>query len=319
MYFADKTKHNWFIVALILSNILIYVTMLGFNILASFPINSTTKLFPTDVGGISNDYYIEVTPASWVFSTVWTIIFVWNALWLIYAFINIFRRLKDNTLFYRKFDFLNFGVFIAFIVNNLSIIAWLFLWSNKFIGWALLLIVFCVIPLNVALFIFYRKLDECKEDLKEHKMIVDLVFIRILPQNGLATFATWLTLATNLNFATFLAYECGAEQDAASTVILFIILTIAVVYFVIENFIWQRYLLYNFSPWFVINFALLGSVIKNYDASNPSRNNIITIILLIITFLLAIGKIVLFILYKTACRRFANKKVFHINQTEDIS
>lgn len=43
MYFQDKTKHNWFIVALILSNILIYVTMLGFNILASFPINSTTS------------------------------------------------------------------------------------------------------------------------------------------------------------------------------------------------------------------------------------------------------------------------------------
>lgn len=43
MYFEDKTKHNWFIVALILSNILIYVTMLGFNILASFPINSTTS------------------------------------------------------------------------------------------------------------------------------------------------------------------------------------------------------------------------------------------------------------------------------------
>ena len=45
MYFADKTKHNWFVVSLILSNILIYVTMLGFNALASAPSNSTASIF----------------------------------------------------------------------------------------------------------------------------------------------------------------------------------------------------------------------------------------------------------------------------------
>lgn len=175
-----------------------------------------------------------------------------------------------------------------------------------------------MIPLNVALFIFYRQLDKCRENLKERRLFIDYVLIRILPQNGLATFATWLTLATNLNFASFLAYEAGAKQEVASTIILFIILIIAVVYFVIENFIWQRYLLYNFSPWVVLNFALLGSVIKNYNRTTPSRNNIISIILLIITFLLAIAKIVMFILYKTAFKRFSNRVVFHRNQSDKL-
>ncbi|CAF1032596.1 unnamed protein product, partial [Brachionus calyciflorus] len=242
-FFPDKTLHNWLKVSLIMGNILIYVAMVGFNVLASFPQNTTKKLFPTDVGGTSNTFYLEVTPAFWVFSAIWTTIFVWNGLWLIYAFINIFRRLKDNTLFYRRFDFLNFGVFIAFIANNLSIIAWLFLWTNLFAGWSLLLIVFCVVPLDVALIIYYRKLDQCKQEMKEHGYKKDLVFSRILIQNGLATFATWLTLATNLNFATFLTYDCGINQDISSTIILFIILIIAVVYFIIENFIWQKYLL----------------------------------------------------------------------------
>lgn len=175
-----------------------------------------------------------------------------------------------------------------------------------------------MISLDVALFIFYRKLDKCRENLKERRLFFDYVIIRILPQNGLATFATWLTLATNLNFASFLAYECGAKPEVASTIILFIILIIAVVYFVIENFIWQRYLLYNFSPWVVINFALLGSVIKNYNSTNPTRNNIITIILLIITFLLGISKIVLFILYKTVFKRFSNRVIFNRNQTDKL-
>lgn len=170
---------------------------------------------------------------------------------------------------------------------------------------------FCVVPLNVALFIYYRKLDKCKEEMKEHRLKVDLVFLRILPQNGLALFATWLTLATNLNFATFLVYDCGANQDVASTIILFIILVIAVTYFIIENFIWQRYMLYNFTPWFVINFALIGSLVKNFKTSNPSRNNIITLILLLITLLLAIAKIVMFILYKTACKKRVNRRICH--------
>ncbi len=132
----------------------------------------------------------------------------------------------------------------------------------------------------------------------------DIWLNRIILQNGLGFFLTWLSLATNLNFATFLTYENGVDMQLSSTIALIFILAIIVVYFVVESIIWPRYLLYMFTPWFVVIIALIGSVAKNWISTKPTRNNIITLILLIITVLLAISKIVLFILYKT---KFTNR------------
>jgi len=56
-----KTEHNWYYVALVLGLIVLY-----------------TALFKSNVGNVSDTYAIEVTPAGWVFSIVWTIIFIWQ-------------------------------------------------------------------------------------------------------------------------------------------------------------------------------------------------------------------------------------------------
>lgn len=74
----------------------------------------------------------------------------------------------------------------------------------------------------------------------QHGLKADVWINRFLLQNGVAFFLTWLSLATNLNFAIFLTYEAGLEVSISSTVALIVILLIVVVYFILENFIWQR-------------------------------------------------------------------------------
>ena len=118
----------------------------------------------------------------------------------------------------------------------------------------------------------------------------------------MAFYLTWLSLASNLNFASFLHYVAGVDLYLSSTIALIIILGCIVTYFVLENLIYQRYLLYVFTPWIVVIIALSGSIGKNWVTAAPSRNNIITAVLLAITILLAIGKIVMFILYHTALK-----------------
>jgi hypothetical protein len=125
----------------------------------------------------------------------------------------------------------------------------------------------------------------------QHNLKKDIYLIRILPLNGLGFFATWLALASTLNFAQFLTYQGGAKDNVASTLALFIILALAVVYFIFENFVWQRFLLYLLTPWFVVNFALAGSLAKNWVQGEPTRNNIITLVIFVITLLLAVGKL----------------------------
>jgi len=44
-----KSEHNWLVVALILSNILIYVTMVGLNAIGSVPQNASCKMQTNDL------------------------------------------------------------------------------------------------------------------------------------------------------------------------------------------------------------------------------------------------------------------------------
>ncbi len=130
---------------------------------------------------------------------------------------------------------------------------------------------------------------------------VDIWLIRFIVLNGIGFFATWLTLATNLNLAQFLAYATGMDYTLASTIALIIILVVFVFYSLMENVFWPKYLLYLFTPWIVVNIALIGSVSGNWVGG--SRNNIISLIMLIVVLFLGIVKVVMFVLYKTVLKK----------------
>jgi hypothetical protein len=81
-----------------------------------------------------------------------------------------------------------------------------------------------------------------------------------------------------------------------------VIALIFIAYFLADIFFWPSYLLYVFTPWIVVNVALIGSLTKNWINGAPTRNNIITLTLLIIIFLFAVTKIVFFVLYNTVLK-----------------
>ncbi len=188
------------------------------------------------------------------------------------------------------------------------------------------------ISLHVCLFISFRKGYKLYDSMHEDGFKKDIWFNRFLIQNGLGFFLTWLSLATNLNFAVFLTYDASVKVDISSTVVLIIILALIITYFVLENFIWQRlkfnsfrlrlfpfssfsigficrYLLYLVTPWFVLNLALIGSIAKNFNGKSPTRNNIITVILLVIVVIFTIIKIIMFILYHTKLKHKVKRAI----------
>lgn len=123
--------------------------------------------------------------------------------------------------------------------------------------------------------------------------------MRILIQNGIAFYATWLSIATNLNFDIYLTWSLGVDVYTAGTIALSIIFALIIVYFVLENFIWKQYLLYTFSPWIVLIVGLTGSLLNNFNKQNPTRNNIFSLAILAIVALLIVARIIFFVLYKT--------------------
>lgn len=113
-----------------------------------------------------------------------------------------------------------------------------------------------------------------------------------------------------------MGYACSVDVSTSGTIALFIILVLVVTYSVLENIVWPRYLLYMFTPWFVLNIALVGLITQNWKTT-PTRNNIIGLTLLIIIFVLTIIKIVMFILYQTKLKNRLAKREKIVNETTE--
>lgn len=177
--------------------------------------------------------------------------------------------------------------------------------------WSFVTLSYLTLSLYVSFYISLKTVYMYHDDMKEMNLKVDIWLMRILIQNGLALFLTWVTIASNLNMATFLTYDLGVEYFIPTTIALLIVFALIVFYFVIENFVWQKYLLYVFTPWVVILVGLSGSLYKNWSSASPTRNNIITLIMLVCSSLLFVGKIVMFVLYHTYCRPSVDKKESH--------
>ena len=117
----------------------------------------------------------------------------------------------------------------------------------------------------------------------------DLFWNRLLIQNGVALNATWVSIATLLSLASVTTYWAGVNQSTACTIVLSILTCEVLCYFILENFIFERYLRYTFTVWPVFIWALTASLLNNWDPSNA--NSIITAVLLALSSALYIIKI----------------------------
>lgn len=98
----------------------------------------------------------------------------------------------------------------------------------------------------------------------------------------------------------------------STSISLIIIASIVTAYFILENFIWQKYLLYVFTPWIVLVVGLSGSLLRNWNKNAPpTRNNLITFIILAGSVLFSVVKVVMFSLYHTVCKQRVDKKESH--------
>ncbi len=127
---------------------------------------------------------------------------------------------------------------------------------------------------------------------------LDIWLIRILVQNGLAFYATWVTIASDLNFVMYIVYRLGANSENAATAALVLLFLIVLVYFVLENFVWQKYLEFTISPYIVLVVAFIGILFKNWQADNPTRNNIFSLTIAIIIAIFFVMKLVLILMRK---------------------
>lgn len=237
---------------------------------------------------------MDITPAGWTFS-IWGVIYVWETLWLIYTIANIFRKTESGYAFNDP-ELLCAPFFVNFIVNMALNLCWIFLFDREHLEACFAVLLMMYITLYACLFLTYRALNNNLHTLQKSDRKWDIWLTRILVQNGISVYATWCTIATNLNLNMVLVYRSTIDISVQNggTVALSIIAAQIVVFVTLDFFFWDKFTRYTLTPYLVIIVALIGSLSENYNIDN--RNTIITLVLLTVGSLLFLVKVVLTII-----------------------
>lgn len=129
------------------------------------------------------------------------------------------------------------------------------------------------------------------------KYKIDLYITRLLVLNGIALYASWLTVATQLNFIIVLEYFANVDTTTAATVGLSILTMEIIIYFVLENTVLDRFARFIFIVYPLFIWALSGSLAAHWEVEMYRRDPIFTVVLLVLVIVFFIARIVLWIVF----------------------
>jgi hypothetical protein len=214
---------------------------------SALPINGKTA------GELSDQYPNLFVPVGLTFS-IWGVIYILLAIFIIYGFIVAARKDIEKSLFVG-----NIG--ILFFVSCLANIGWIFAWHYEIVPLSLVL----MLILLATLITMYLKLRIGKSDAtRKEKYMVHLPF---------SVYLGWITIATIANVTALLVYlnwnafGLGEPFWAVAVIIVGITITLSVLFTRNDIF----YCL-------VVDWALLGILLKRLADSTPVQSVIIVTI-----------------------------------------
>ncbi|KAM8730988.1 uncharacterized protein AB9X84_025573 [Acanthopagrus schlegelii] len=246
--------------------------------------------FLESTGNISDEFDTQITPAGWTFS-IWSIIYVFQALVVVYALSGIFRKNAYGYV-YCSPAILPQGFFQTWCLNLALNTGWLFLWDRRLMIPALIFLILIALTNYMVIFFACHGLHSYGAWLKKYHK-VDLWLHRVLVQNGIAIYATWTTIASLVNLTIVLTRDANMSQTNAATLSLSVLTVLLFVWFILENSVLDKYVRYILTIYPSAIWALTGVFTKNYDAANPTRNNIFIVALLASACALFVARIVL--------------------------
>lgn len=272
------SSHNGGRIALICVGFLVYLVTLFISYLSSNR-QIDIGLFKNATGDISDKFYISITPAGWTFGLIWAVIYIYQAVWYIYVLTTICRQNTEGQYLY-TLSYMPPALYVVFMINNVVLVAWLVIWDRQWVEWALLDIIFTPFTLYICLILSFKYLYENIAVLCRLGAGKEVWLVRCLVQNGLAFFATWVSIATLLNFAIVLTYIWSVEMQVSSSIALAILALEIILWFCLDNFLFDKYVRYTLTPYIVVVIALAGSISKNFDLDMNYRNSVFIAVLL---------------------------------------
>ena len=288
--FPSKQSTSAFAASLTVTTIA-FVAALIVNTLAFLPI--ADKLgFKNTTSEVSDMFYTQVTPAWWTFA-VWSAIYVWQAAWIGYGWTFVLQDSSAVVPFSTK-------SLILYALVNVCNVIWIYLWGNELpqysypVLFILELLLYASIR-NEAQHIFQIE-QSANYYTVVHKDVTDLLgfnlnFARNLILNGMSMYATWITVANLINLAIVLQYYGPFSAALAGTISLVLLGADVVIYFVLENTLIGNFSRYVFVVYPTFSWALFGVLYAHANEMDCERNELITLLLLVGSAILCIGKL----------------------------
>jgi len=282
-------------IALILCGLLTFVLTAIFNALAGSGAG-VPSIFHYRTGEMSDRYEIFITPAGFTFS-IWSVIYLWIAASLIIFVVTIYLR-KSGRKVYLNPPFATPLLMSVMSANFLLNLAWIFLWDREvqvvaaiflFLIAGTNIAVVAIMARNIAMYSVYNKGEE---------MFAWGVVYRVI-MNGFAMYTTWTVVASLINLNTSLQYVGNVDPKAASLLSLSLLVVFHATWFILENFVFDRYARWILTPYLVVMWAAYGIwAKKSTDPKVPQEvKNFVLAILVIASLTLAVRLVL--VVYKT--------------------
>ena len=277
----------------------LYMVTLVVNGFAAFAEDPEQFGFKHLTGNVSANYFTDITPADWVFA-IWGVIYLWQAAWLAWAWTFPCRRHAVRTI--------SIPMFLSFGLSCACNITWVYLWGNVYVRGALAVIILFALSLIVSVACAAYKTASIKDDqFVSWKDNVSKWVTYVLVHNGLALYTTWLCIAWLLNMTVVAdsKYDFGGVMktvDAGTLALSFLVGEI-IVWFLLEQTFFERYVRYIHTIYPVIIVALVSVVVKHWNIDKEdSRNHIFALGILVLAGILQMARFA-FVIVKYCVRK----------------
>ncbi|KAM6990636.1 uncharacterized protein LKV04_010055 [Tautogolabrus adspersus] len=256
---------------------LVFVAVLVVNALAG----AGKGPFHSSTGNVSARYETNITPAGWTFS-IWGVIYTWLTLMVLYLTSYVFRGSWAQSL-------LPYAFYFCWLSNMVMNIIWLVLWDREAMLAAMVILILVTISNYCALFFCCFATDYYGLWLQTYHR-KDLFCLRALVQNGLAVYTTWTSIASLINFSLVLQLW-GVDKSTAATASLCILFGEVVTWFILEHWVLDRWVRYILTVYPVVIVALVGNILKHFNADDPTPNSVFMVILLVLACVLLLFRL----------------------------
>ena len=224
---------------------------------------------------ISSKYHIEANASVWGHATMWRLSYILMGISIIMICISSCLPVRFNVLF-RKPTLISIGFLLLFNANFIANIIWVFATSFEQVWLMLAFALLMTYSLYGALAFSYKDVYDQLATLEvSHKVL--LWGTRIVIQNVVAIYATWLSLIWPLQLTLSVSYynsyssatavhAGGLTVSEASTLGLVIILIEMLVWFTIENFLIEPYCRYTLTIYPVV-ILTMSSIVTSVIAT----------------------------------------------------